>query len=69
MPGEPEDDTTLPPGWSLIGKPGPYDRRYAISHDAIGPVINGLNPLRERPGRSVPEPEARPKTGPGTGSV
>jgi hypothetical protein len=47
-----EGDATLPPGWTLIGKPGPYDRRYAMSHDHIGPVIHGLPPLRERPDAS-----------------
>ncbi|MGO8863009.1 MAG: hypothetical protein ACLQRH_19925 [Acidimicrobiales bacterium] len=38
----------LAPGLQLIGKPGPYDRRYAIGHDHVGPVLHGLPPLRER---------------------
>ena len=36
----------LAPGLQLIGKPGPYDRRYAIGHDHVGPVLHGLPPLR-----------------------
>jgi hypothetical protein len=50
--GDIEGDATLPAGWSLIGKPGPYDRRYALSSDEMGAVINGLDPLRQRPDRS-----------------
>ncbi len=38
----------LPPGATLIGKPGPYDRRYAISVDERGPKIWGLAPLLPR---------------------
>jgi hypothetical protein len=38
----------LPPGTTLIGKPGPYDRRYAISIDDSGPKIWGLDPLLTR---------------------
>jgi len=45
-------DATLPAGWTIIGQPGPYDRRYAMGSDKLGPVIHGLPPLRERPGRS-----------------
>lgn len=55
-----EEDATLPAGWSLIGKPGPYDRRYAMSSDHMGHVINGLDPLRQRPGRSGSGPEPDP---------
>ena len=58
--GDGEEGATLPPGWTLIGKPGPYDRRYAISHDHMGPVINGLPPLRERPDASGAGPEPGP---------
>jgi hypothetical protein len=39
----------LPPGTKLMGNPGPYDRRWAIGYDAIGPKVWGLSPLRERP--------------------
>ncbi len=39
----------LPPGTSLIGKPGPYDRRWAFGVDARGgPTIWGLDPLLSR---------------------
>jgi hypothetical protein len=38
----------LPPGTSLIGRPGPYDRRYVMGHDEIGHKIIGLDPLRSR---------------------
>jgi hypothetical protein len=49
----------LPPGTSLIGRPGPYDRRYVMGRDEIGHKIIGLDPLRSR--------EERPKTeGPGS---
>jgi hypothetical protein len=41
-------DGSLPPGSTLIGKPGPYDRRYALGHDHIGPKVWGLPPLRTR---------------------
>jgi hypothetical protein len=47
-PEEIDDDTSLPPGWELIGRPGPYDRRYALSNDKHGVVIHGLDPLRRR---------------------
>ena len=39
----------LPPGTRLLGKPGPYDRRWAVGHDKYGPKVWGLDPLRERP--------------------
>jgi hypothetical protein len=62
--GDIEEDATLPAGWNLIGKPGPYDRRYAMSvDDTGGRVINGLDPLRQRPDRSGSGPESQP--GPG----
>ncbi len=39
----------LPPGTTLMGRPGPYDRRWALGSDALGPKVWGLPPLRERP--------------------
>jgi hypothetical protein len=51
------------PQSDIIGKPGPFDRRYALGTDAHGlPVIRGLPPLRERPpgwlpGDPLPEGE------------
>jgi hypothetical protein len=39
----------VPPGKKLIGKPGPYDRRYYMGHDFMGSKIVGLDPLREKP--------------------
>jgi hypothetical protein len=48
----------LPPGLKLIGKPGPYDHRFAIGHDHIGPVIHGLPPLRTRGDEPPKEPES-----------
>jgi hypothetical protein len=53
------DDGSLPPGMQLIGRPGPYDRRYAMGSDALGHVIHGLPPLRTRP----PTPPQTPPTG------
>jgi hypothetical protein len=47
-------DGALPPGLQMIGKPGPYDRRYALGHDGVGPVLHGLPPLYPRPGREAP---------------
>jgi hypothetical protein len=44
----PPDGPPLPPGAHLIGQPGPYDRRYALGRDKIGPVIHGLPPLHTR---------------------
>jgi hypothetical protein len=52
-------DESLPPGSSLIGKPGPYDRRYALGHDHIGPKVWGLPPLRSRD-QNPPADEAGP---------
>jgi len=46
-PAEP-DEGALPPGAELIGRPGPYDRRYALGRDQYGVKIYGLPPLRER---------------------
>jgi hypothetical protein len=55
--GEPEGEP-LPPGMTLIGKPRPHDRRYALGRDDIGPVIHGLPPLRPRhPDPPAPGPE------------
>jgi hypothetical protein len=45
----------LAPGLKLIGKPGPYDRRYAIGHDHVGPVLHGLDPLRVRGDEGRPD--------------
>ena len=45
-------EATLPDGWTIIGQPGPYDRRYALGSDSMGLVIHGLPPLRERPDAS-----------------
>jgi hypothetical protein len=42
------EDASLPPGSSLIGKPGPYERRYALGSDHMGPKLWGLPPLRAR---------------------
>jgi len=39
----------LPPGFQIVGKPGPYDRRYAIGRNAGGPVIRWVPPQEERP--------------------
>jgi hypothetical protein len=39
----------VPPGRKLIGKPGPYDRRYYMGEDHMGAKIVGLDPLREKP--------------------
>ncbi len=39
----------LPPGTKLMGRPGPYDRRWAMGEDKYGPKVWGLDPLRERP--------------------
>jgi hypothetical protein len=48
--------TGVAPGMSIIGKPGPHDRRYALGRDHIGPVIHGLPPLQPRPeSPSAPE--------------
>ena len=38
----------LPPGSTLIGKPGPYDRRYAIGYDHVGAQIQGFDPVLSR---------------------
>jgi hypothetical protein len=46
---------SLPPGSSLIGKPGPYDRRYALGYDHIGPKVWGLPPLRSRDEKPPPD--------------
>jgi hypothetical protein len=48
----------LAPGLKLIGKPGPYDRRYAIGRDHVGPVIHGLDPLRVRGDEPPKDPES-----------
>jgi hypothetical protein len=50
------DDAPLPEGWHLIGQPRPHDRRYALGHDGVGPVIHGLPPLRPRPESPPPAP-------------
>jgi hypothetical protein len=42
------EDASLPPGSSLIGKPGPYANRFALGYDHIGPKLLGLPPLRSR---------------------
>jgi hypothetical protein len=47
-PTSPTPSSELAPGLHLIGKPGPYDRRYALGRDAVGPVLHGLPPLRQR---------------------
>ena len=47
----------LAPGLQIIGKPGPYDRRYAIGHDHVGPVLHGLDPLRVRGDEPPKDPE------------
>jgi hypothetical protein len=39
----------FPPGVTLIGNPGPYDRRWAHGTDARGSKVWGLPPLREKP--------------------
>jgi hypothetical protein len=49
------EDESLPPGSSLIGKPGPYDRRYALGYDHIGPKVWGLPPLRSRDEKPPPD--------------
>lgn len=47
---DPDDVTVgVPPGMKLIGKPGPYDRRYYMGEDRMGAKIVGLGPLREKP--------------------
>jgi len=56
-PTSPPPSSGLAPGLHLIGKPGPYDRRYALGRDAVGPVIHGLPPLRERGDGAPSEPE------------
>jgi hypothetical protein len=38
----------LPPGTNLIGKPGPYDRRYALGNDHVGVQLQSFPPLRSR---------------------
>jgi hypothetical protein len=58
------DDGSLPPGAQIIGQPGPYDRRYAIGRDHMGPVIHGLPPLEKRPPRGPGDSD-----GSGSGSV
>jgi hypothetical protein len=47
---DPDIDMTadLPPGTSLIGKPGPYDRRYALGTDRVGVQLQAFPPLRSR---------------------
>jgi hypothetical protein len=55
--GGPSGAGSLPAGWQLIGQPGPHDRRYAIGHDHIGPVLHGLPPLYPREDGSSPGPE------------
>jgi hypothetical protein len=50
--GEVDPDDVMfgvPPGRKLIGKPGPYDRRYYMGEDRMGAKIVGLSPLREKP--------------------
>jgi len=49
QPTETDGEATLPTGMTLIGRPGPYDRRYAMGRNRGGRVIVGLPPLRERP--------------------
>jgi hypothetical protein len=43
------EDASLPAGAQIIGKPGPHDRRYAVSRDHMGPKLHGLSPLQPRP--------------------
>jgi hypothetical protein len=38
----------FPPGTTLMRKPGPHDRRYAIGVDDRGPKVWGLGPLLPR---------------------
>jgi hypothetical protein len=49
------EETDLAPGLQIIGQPGPHDRRYALGHDHIGPVLHGLPPLQPRPPSPAPE--------------
>jgi hypothetical protein len=60
-PGGSEEDEPdpVPPGASIIGQPGPYNRRYALGSDKYGPVIHGLSPLRRRP---PPPPPSAPES-------
>jgi hypothetical protein len=40
-------DHSVPPGFTVIGRPGPNDRRYAMGRDQYGPTIHWLPPLSE----------------------
>jgi hypothetical protein len=46
-------DGSLPPGVSLIGRPGPNHRRYGLGRDWMGPVINYYPPLNELKGSDL----------------
>jgi len=45
----------LPPGSTLIGKPGPYDRRWAMGSDHVGAQIQGFDPVLSRDDKPPPE--------------
>jgi len=62
--GTPPDGGSPSPEMSIIGKPGPYDRRYAIGEDKYGPFIHGLPPLETRPPRPAPPTTPVPPTPP-----
>jgi hypothetical protein len=55
--GDGSPSSGAPPGSSIIGKPGPYDRRYAIGRDEKGLTkLYGLPPLQTRPPRGPAGP-------------